>query len=69
MPEGPEGERRSAARLLFALHAMVAAGVLAGQAYLFGFRALLAETALGSVDSALAARHGEEHEDGRDDGG
>lgn len=42
--------------MLFALHAMAGAGVIAGQTYLFDFRALLLETAMGSVDSAMETR-------------
>ncbi len=48
--------------MVFALLAIAMTGVPAGQAYLFDFRALLAETALGSVHSALAARDREEEE-------
>jgi hypothetical protein len=51
-----EDEHQGTARVLFALHALVGAEVIAGQTYLFDFRVLLLETALGSVDSALDTR-------------
>jgi hypothetical protein len=60
-----EDEQARAGRMLFALHAMVAAGAIAGQTSLFDFRALLEETALSALDSELASQ--EDGEDGEDD--
>ena len=56
----PEDEQARAARMLFALHTMVAAGPIAGRACLFDFRALAEETILAALDSEMAAQDEEE---------
>ncbi len=56
-----EDERARAGQMVFALLAIAMTGIPAGQAYLLDFRALLLETAMGSVDGALDARSREEN--------